>query len=203
MSKFEKITIIFFSIVISNLALAGAAYQGLLLKPEKSIKSYPLIDVNGQQEMFPQARDKYQLIFFGYTSCPDICPTTLHKVKRVIKSIKNKDDVEFYFISIDVDRDKPKYLKDFLEYFHPDIKGLSGTLRNIRRIEDEFGILTRKFQGKSALAYQLEHSVFMYLLNKQGKLMLMYPGSTLADQIVSDLNLLSDSDKKINLSDNN
>ena len=203
MNKIEKLSIVLTLLVINSMAQADTGYQGLLLKPEKTIKSYQLINVDGQQVMFPKANDKHQLIFFGYTSCPDICPTTLHKVKQVIKNIKDKDDVEFYFVSIDSARDTPKYLKDFLNYFHPDIKGLSGSLRNIRRIEDEFGILTRKFQGKSALAYQLEHSVFMYLLNKQGKLMLMYPGSTTAKQIIKDLDVLSANKESMKLTNNN
>lgn len=165
-------------------------YQGILLKPEKIIKSHTMINHDGEDVSFPAASGKYQLIFFGYTSCPDICPTTLHKIKQVIKKVKTNDNIDYFFISIDTARDKPQHLKHFVNYFHPKIKGITGTIHNVKGIEKEFGILTRKFQGKTALAYQLEHSVFMYLLNKQGKLMLMYPGSTSSKQMVSDLNLL-------------
>lgn len=107
-----------------------------------------------------------------------------------MNSLESREGIEFYFISIDVDRDEPKNLKAFLDFFHPDIKGLTGNIQNIKKVENEFGILTRKFQGKSALAYKMEHSVFMYLLNRQGNLMLMYPGSATTTQIVSDLNIL-------------
>lgn len=166
-----------------------------MLNPEKSIQSTELIDHNGNNVAFPAAAGKYQLVFFGYTSCPDICPTTLHKIKLVMNALKNRDNINFYFISIDGDRDKPQQIKQFVDYFHPDIKGLTGSVHNIKKIEKEFGILTRKFQGKSAFAYKLEHSVFMYLLNKQGKLMLMYPGSTSSSQLAGDLNLLLSSKK--------
>ena len=98
--------------------------------------------------------------------------------------------MEYFFVSIDTERDKPEHLKHFVTFFDPKIKGMTGTLHNVKGIEREFGILTRKFQGKTALAYQLEHSVFMYLLNKKGKLMMMYPGSTSSKQMVKDLNLL-------------
>lgn len=165
-------------------------YQGILLKPEKIIKSHTMINHDGEDVAFPAASGKYQLIFFGYTSCPDVCPTTLHKIKQVIKKVKTNENIEYFFISIDTARDKPEHLKHFVKFFHSEIKGITGTIHNVKGIEKEFGILTRKYQGKTALAYQLEHSVFMYLLNKQGKLMLMYPGSTLSKQIVSDLNLL-------------
>lgn len=177
-------------ICVVGAAAAATGYQGLLLSPEKVVQAYPLIDQDGREVMFPAANGKFQLVFFGYTSCPDVCPTTLHKVTQVIKAIDNRQDVEYLFISIDTERDRPETLKNFLGYFHPDIKGLSGDVHNIKKIENAFGILTRKFQGKSALAYQLEHSVFMYLLNQQGKLMLMYPGSASTAQIVGDLEIL-------------
>ena len=107
-----------------------------------------------------------------------------------MRSINNKKGIDFYFISIDSERDKPKHLREFLDFFDPEIKGLTGTVHNTKKVEKEFGILTRKFQGQSSLAYKLEHSVFMYLINGQGKLMLMYPGSVSATQIVSDINTL-------------
>ena len=176
-----------------NIAYANSPerkYQGLLLNPEKTIKSYTMINQEGKEIPFPAASGKFQLLFFGYTNCPDVCPMTLHKIKQVIQDLDNNAKVEYYFISIDAERDKPGLLKSFVSYFHPKIKGITGSIHNIKGIEKEFGILTRKFQGKSALAYQLEHSVFMYLINKQGKLMLMYPGSSSTTQIVSDLNLL-------------
>lgn len=173
----------------------GTKYQGILLKPEKEIKSHTMINHDGEDVSFPSSSGKYQLVFFGYTSCPDICPTTLHKIKQVIRKVKNNDKIDYFFVSIDTARDKPEHLKNYVNFFHPKIKGITGTLHNVKGIENEFGILTRKFQGKTALAYQLEHSVFMYLLNKEGKLMLMYPGSTSSKQMVGDLNLLLNTKK--------
>jgi protein SCO1/2 len=189
--KTNKVSLLIIMLLLtSGISYATTGYQGVLLNPVKSINSHNLMDHTGAKIQFPQASGKYQLVFFGYTSCPDICPTTLHKIKHVMSSIKNREDIDFYFISIDSERDKPKYLREFLDFFHPDIKGLTGSVHNIKKVEKEFGILTRKFQGKSALAYKLEHSVFMYLINGEGKLMLMYPGSTTSGQIISDLNKL-------------
>ena len=190
MSVFRRTFLIIFVFVVSSLSNASTGYQGVLLSPEKSINAYDLMDHEGNKIQFPAAKGKYQLAFFGYTSCPDICPTTLLKIKHVMKSLDNRSDIEFYFISIDTERDDPKFLRDYLQFYHPDLKGLTGNIHNIKKVEREFGILTRKFQGQSALAYKLEHSVFMYLINGQGKLMLMYPGSTTTAQLISDLNLL-------------
>lgn len=189
----RKSTVLMFSMFlffVFNTSSAVTGYQGILLNPVKSIKSYQLKDHTGNAIQFPQATGKYQLVFFGYTNCPDICPMTLQKIKHVIGRLKNASEIDFYFISIDSERDGPEHLQSFLNFFNPDIKGLTGSIHNIKKVEKEFGILTRKFQGKSAFAYKLEHSVFMYLLNGDGKLMLMYPGSTTPTQLVSDLTTL-------------
>jgi len=185
------VAVLFINLTYSHAnTLAAETYKGLLLNPAKQIKTYPLIDHDGKTVAFPESNGKYQLIFFGYTSCPDICPITLHKIKQVIQSLEQQDRVNFNFVSIDVERDTPAQLKAFVTYFHPKITGFTGNIHDIKAVEKEFGILTRKFQGTSALAYKLEHSVFMYLLDPDGKLLLMYPGSTMPNQIVSDLNLL-------------
>ena len=165
-------------------------YQGFLLNPVKTIKSHTLLNHRGEQVEFPSANGKYQLIFFGYVSCPDVCPTTLLKIKQVIQALRDEERVEYNFVSIDVERDKPGQLKEFVTFFDPRITGFTGNIHNIKAVEKEFGILTRKFQGTTAFAYKLEHSVFMYLVDPDGKLLLMYPGSSAAMQIVDDLNLI-------------
>ncbi len=174
----------------THAGFADTGYQGVLLNPVKSISSHSLIDHHGNPVRFPSTGGNYQLAFFGYVSCPDVCPMSLHKIRNVIGALKQTDKLDIYFITIDGDRDKPEQIKAFLDYYHPDITGLTGNIRTIKQVEKEFGILTRKFQGKSALAYKLEHSVFMYLLNPNGELMLMYPASSTSQQIVSDLNRL-------------
>lgn len=183
------IVVIASSIAHANTITANH-YQGFLLNPVKSIKSHTLLNHRGEQVEFPSANGKYQLIFFGYVSCPDVCPTTLLKIKQVIQALRDEERVEYNFVSIDVERDKPGQLKEFVTFFDPRITGFTGNIHNIKAVEKEFGILTRKFQGTTAFAYKLEHSVFMYLVDPDGKLLLMYPGSSDARQIVGDLNLI-------------
>ena len=166
-------------------------YEGLLVEPAKLMQDHSLTDHNGKIFAFPQRDKKLQLAFFGYTSCPDVCPITMHKVTSVIKSLgKQSDEVEFVFISIDNIRDKPNMLKGFVNYFHPSIIGLTGTPHSIKAIEKDFGLLTRKFQGETAFAYTMQHSVFMYLVDNQGRLKLMYPASISPKQIVKDVQKL-------------
>ena len=182
------------TVVATTMACANTvtanSYQGLLLNPAKTIQSHMLFNHDGKEVEFPTANGKYQLIFFGYVSCPDVCPTTLLKIKQVIHALKDEQRIDYNFVSIDVERDKPGQLKEFVTFFDPRITGFTGTIHNIKAVEKEFGILTRKFQGTTAFAYKLEHSVFMYLVDPDGKLLLMYPGSAEAKQIVGDLNLI-------------
>ncbi len=113
------------------------------------------------------------------------------KEKQLIKKLgPTVDKLEYYFVSIDPQRDNTEQLKHFVSYYDKSITGLTGKPRSIKALENEFGILTRKFQGKSAFAYTLEHSVFIYLLDEQGRLRVMYPASTPVNAIISDIELL-------------
>jgi protein SCO1/2 len=90
-----------------------------------------------------------------------------------------------------------KGLTPLTSYYDKSITGLTGKPRSIKALENEFGILTRKFQGKSAFAYTLEHSVFIYLLDEQGRLRVMYPASTPVNAIISDIELLRKNDNEL------
>ena len=168
-----------------------SGYQGLLVKPAKSLNPQSMVDHKGQAINFPQKNGNMKFVFFGYTSCPDVCPMTLSRIKQLIKKLgPTADKLEYYFVSIDPQRDNTEQLKHFVSYYDKSITGLTGKPRSIKALENEFGILTRKFQGKSAFAYTLEHSVFIYLLDEQGRLRVMYPASTPVNAIISDIELL-------------
>jgi len=175
-----------------------SGYQGLLVEPAKSLSPQSMVDHKGQAINFPQKNGNMKFVFFGYTSCPDVCPMTLNKMKRLIKRIGPEvEDLEYFFVSIDPQRDNTKQLEHFVSYYDKNITGITGDPRAIKAIENEFGILTRKFQGKSAFAYTLEHSVFIYLLDRKGQLRVMYPASASIKSIIKDVELLRKSDREL------
>lgn len=183
--------LIFALFYATGLLAAESGFQGLLIEPAKSLKLQSMINHEGQSIDFPQNNGHMKFVFFGYTSCPDICPMTLRKIKRLISKLgPTANDLEYYFVSIDPQRDEAKNLKQFVNYYDKKITGITGHPRAIKALENEFGILTRKFQGKSAFAYTLEHSVFIYLLDNQGQLRVMYPGNTTVKSIIKDVELL-------------
>jgi len=171
----------------------ASGFEGLLLEPPKAVAAQDLVTHNGAAIRFPRTDSgRLQLVFFGYASCPDVCPATLHKVKALKAGLGElANTVDFFLVSIDPARDKPAELKKFVTFFDPAVTGITGDPRAVKALENEFGVLTRKFQGKSAFAYTLEHSVFLYLLDPQGRLLVMYPASAPVAAMASDIRKLS------------
>ena len=191
-----QMTVILIALVaISFFSLGSHAtdsgYEGLLVQPAKRLHPHSLVNHVGEPIDFPVSNGRMKFVFFGYTSCPDICPMTLQKVKALIQELGDAaSGLDYYFVSIDPQRDNTNLLKDFVTYYDPKITGITGEPRSIKALENEFGILTRKFQGKSAFAYTLEHSVFIYLLDGQGYLRVMYPASISISSIINDIERL-------------
>jgi protein SCO1/2 len=191
----EKIWKLGLVLALSSASIAahetGSGFNGLLVEPAKVIHPQTMMDHRGDAVDFPQRNERMKLVFFGYSSCPDVCPMTLQKVKSLMHRLgEAANDLEFCFVSIDPQRDNTDQLNHFVSYYDPRITGFTGEPRAIKALENEFGILTRKFQGKSAFAYTLEHSVFLYLLNGEGQLRLMYPATAPVDDIIRDIELL-------------
>ena len=115
----------------------------------------------------------------------------LGKMKQLIAKLEPvTKNIEYYFVSIDPQRDNVRQLGNFVKYYDKRIIGITGKVQTIKALENDFGILTRKFQGKSSFAYTLEHSSFIYLLDDQDRLRVMYPANASLDSIVSDVGLL-------------
>lgn len=141
--------------------------------------------------MFPASTGKWQLVLFGYTNCPDVCPLSLQKTANLLKTLdKESDRLQVIFISIDSYRDAPEVMNAFTAKFDKRIMGLTGAPESLQAVVSDFNVLTRRFQGKTALAYTLEHSAFLYLLDPEGRLRMLYPISTEVSAIVQDLHIL-------------
>ncbi len=165
--------------------------HGLRVEPPKPVPVRQLVDHNGLPVSFPAGDGRWKLVFFGYTSCPDVCPTTMHRIVQILGRLgEEKKRLRAVFISIDGQRDKPEVLKSFVRYFHADITGLTGDPREVVALENLFGVTTRKIRGETAFAYTLAHSVFMYLLDPSGRLRYMYPASATPAAIAEDLTRL-------------
>lgn len=122
-------------------------------------------------------KNKAVFIFFGYTSCPDVCPTSLAFMGAALKALSDKErnKVQVLFISVDPDRDTTEKLRDYTKYFHADIKGITGTKQEIDKVVKQYGAAYQMVESDSAMGYLVDHSASFYALNKKGKLVNMLP----------------------------
>jgi len=163
--------------------------HGFRVEPPKPIVSHELVDQDGHSVSFP-ATGKWQLAFFGFTSCPDICPLTVEKSARVLKRLGPRAaDVRAVFLSVDSDRDHPEQVKKFIAVHDPRIQGLTGEAGAVQTVANEFGVIARRYQGKKALDYRIEHSSFLYLLDPRGRIVTLYPAGVSPERIAADLEL--------------
>ncbi|ARD86684.1 photosynthetic protein synthase II [Rickettsia bellii] len=133
---------------------------------------FELIDQNGKLFNSDELKGKLSLIYFGFTSCPDICPTSLNKITKAVEILsENKIDIVPVFITIDPSRDTPAVLKEYLKHFHPKFIGLTGDEKQIREVADKFKVYYAKAasENDNDQDYMLDHSSFTYLMDKNGK----------------------------------
>lgn len=179
-------------LLVAGPALASqSGMLGLRVEPPKAIRGETLLDHDGRQTRFPLTAGAWQLAFFGYTHCPDVCPVTLHKARLLLDQLgPEAARLQVLFLSIDTTRDNPAQVKQFVTRHDARIRGLTGDTEAMQAVANEFGVLTRRFQGKTALAYTLEHSSFLYLLDPQGRVRVMYPATADLKDIAHDLRKL-------------
>jgi protein SCO1/2 len=108
------------------------------------------------------------LVFFGYTHCPDVCPTTLSEITSVFQELGPKTDVHALFVSVDPERDTPATMKDYLSSFDPRIIGLSGTPAQTAAIESAYKVYAKKVYDKDG-SYTMDHIAIAYLMDKTGQ----------------------------------
>ena len=153
---------------------------------------FVLTDYNGNKFSSENLKGKLSLIYFGFTYCPDICPTTLQKLTNVLSVLdKYQIDVNPVFITIDPNRDKAALIKEYLGHFHPKFIGLTGSEEEVRKTANLFKVYYAKSQDPSYTGgnYMVDHSSFIYLMDKNGKYMKHFYFSTTPEEIVEYIRL--------------
>lgn len=109
------------------------------------------------------------LMFFGYTHCPDVCPTTLFQVSEVLRAMGAEPGVNAAFATVDPERDTPAVLADYLSSFDPHILGLTGDRASVDAMLKSYRVYSKKVPGKDEGDYTMDHSALVYLMDKQGR----------------------------------
>lgn len=153
---------------------------------------FALIDQNGRATTERNLIGKYRIMYFGYTFCPDVCPTDVQVIGAAVKSIERSDPalgarIVPVFVTVDPVRDTPAVLKQFVANFHPRMIGLTGTPEAIARIAKEYAVFYGKGEKTSAGGYLVDHSRQTYLMSPDGKPLALLPQEQGADAVAAEI----------------
>lgn len=189
--------------VASYSVLVGAAglfYGCTESKPQfKSIdltgadyaKDFSLPDHNGQLRSLKDFKGKLVVLFFGFTQCPDVCPTSMAELAEAKKLLgKDGDKLQGLFVTVDPERDTPELLKAYMANFDPTFLALRGSPEQLEAMAKEFKVYYKKVPGKTPTSYTMDHSAASYVYDTQGRLRLYTRYGSGAAALASDLQLL-------------
>lgn len=136
-------------------------------------KELSLTDQNGQSRTLADFRGKVVVLFFGYTHCPDVCPTTLAELSQVMRMLgPDADRVQVLFVTVDPERDTPAVLSQYVSAFDSRFLGLYGDAAQTRRAAKEFKVFYEKHKGAAPGEYSVDHSAGTYVIDPEGRLRL-------------------------------
>ncbi|MES9862759.1 MAG: SCO family protein [Candidatus Thiodiazotropha sp. LLP2] len=165
MQKFIRYILAIFLISASNFCIAKEIGGDFTLTAD-----------DGSEYSLHDSRDKIVILTFGYTFCPDICPTALSNVGYALDGLGDEiDQVEAFFVSLDPDRDTPDHLAEYTHYFHPHITGLTGSTEMLRRIADQYRVKYSFVNKGKKKHYTMDHSANFYIIDTKGNLLRILP----------------------------
>jgi protein SCO1/2 len=154
-------------------------------------KALELTGHDGRPRTLADFRGKAVVLFFGYTHCPDVCPTTLADVAGALKSLgPDAARVQVLFVTLDPERDTREILAGYVTAFDPSFIGLSGDAAATQRVAKEFKIFYEKRPGRAPDAYTMDHSAQTYVLDGEGRLRLLLRQERIAQDLAEDLRTL-------------
>lgn len=170
-----------------------AAFRGTVYsEPFPPAPEIDLTRANGESFRLSQARGNIVLLFFGYTSCPDVCPTTMAEMKSALEKIgaEKAKQVRVVFVTVDPGRDTPERVQEYVNHFNTEFIGLSGAEAELQQTWNDYGVFRQVVEGTSAAGYLVDHTARITLIDQNGNLRVSYGFATPVDDIVHDLKLL-------------
>lgn len=169
---------------------AKPSYNGAVIDPPVAMVDFTLPGEGGPVTL-SEFQGKYVALFFGYTRCQDICPTTMADLNYAVSGLGDKgSDVQVVFVSVDWQRDTPEAASQYAKVFNPAFVGLGGSKDEINKVTGDYGIYylfgTPDAQGN----YEVEHTASVLVLDQSGRLIMTWPQGTTAEQIKEDMTTL-------------
>ena len=170
---------------------AQQQFQGVDISGAEYARTLSLPDQYGKPRTLDDFKGKVTVVFFGYTQCPDVCPTTMAELAQVKKALgKDGERVQGVFITVDPERDTPETLKAYMASFDPSFVALRGTPEETKATAKEFKVFYAKVPGKAEGSYTMDHTAGSYVLDPKGKVRLFVRYGSPAEALTADLKAL-------------
>lgn len=171
-------------------------FRGVDISEVDYARDFPLPDHNGQPRSIKDFSGKVVVVFFGYTQCPDVCPTTMQEMAEVKRMLgKDGDRLQAIFITVDPERDTADMLKAYMGNFDPSFLALRGTPEQTAAVAKDFKIYYKKVDGKTPTSYTMDHSAGSYIYDTQGRLRVYYRYGSGVEALAADVRTLLDEAK--------
>lgn len=164
--------------------------SGTWLPQPRPISAFSLTDESGQPFTLEDLKGQPTLVFFGFTHCPDVCPTTLAKLAQVVKE-SGVENLRVLLVTVDPERDRPEQLERYVHAFDPTFKGVTGTQEQIERLGREFGVAMARVDLGGG-DYTMDHSAVVFLLDAQARRVAIFTPPIEIQPIAADLRSVAD-----------
>ena len=175
-------------IIWSRANPANYTYKATVIEPPALAFDFALEQVDKSIFRLSDQRGKIVLLYFGFTHCPDVCPTTLVDVKRAFAELgESAKEVVLVFITVDPERDTVEKMAEYATAFHPDFIALSGTEEDLAPIYERYGVYREKEKVESEIDYLYAHTAIIYVIDKAGKWRMSFPFGMGSQPMADDL----------------
>jgi len=176
------------ALVLAACSPDGPKFQASDVTGSSFGREFSVQDPAGKTRTLADFRGKAVVVFFGYTQCPDVCPTTLSTLAETMKLLgPDADRVQVIFITVDPERDTPALLAEYVPAFDKRFLGLSGNAEATERVAKEFKVIYQKQPGATPTTYTMDHSAGVFLFDPQGRLRLYARNGQGPDAFAHDL----------------
>lgn len=166
-------------------------FHGIVMQSPMKAINFTLTGHNGQPVSLNDYQGQVILLYFGYTTCPDVCPTTLADLHVARAALGNRaDQVQVMMITIDPERDTQAVLAEYMPHFDSSFIGLTGTADQIAEVATYYGIYFAKQAGNATVGYLVDHTATVMAIDKEGYLRVVFPFGTTSDDMHADLEYL-------------
>ena len=171
--------------------LRPPVYHGQVVDSQIPVTNFTLNGPGAEPVSLIDFRGKVVMIYFGYTFCPDVCPATMNELRNALEALgRQADEVQVLMVTLDPERDTPEVLAAYLAHFDSSFIGLTGTADEIVTASAPLGIFYEREEGTPATGYLVNHTATVMVLDKHGRLRLVYPFDTAGEDMAADLKYL-------------